>query len=400
MVSVVTVTGTSSITEVTAWISSITSDETATLFHGQQIGGEALFELTAPDLKEMGVVLGPRKVVLKHLAILRSSAAAESTTGTQRQTDAVQAQLTEWLETHTRMKEVFHDLSVTSVSSSSATIQCGLCHTSIQAKGKPGKYSFFSLIPHQSTKDHKSSYAEKYGPEMLGELVGHMSAALDNTSEYRIANVAIAINADLSRDAFEMFTSPGRDPCIRCRVCAKLLSTPSKGSLTYNAKAHFTKHRSEKGATPAVTRPFTSFFGSPQSPFTPKKAASQTKTAAGVLDAFAYGARAGSVGSEDPDGSDGSGAADGSVKSHKRRKTSKASVKRSLLTSPTLDIPVECNICKEACEGDVVKCWMCKRSVHPDCAVLLGPKSSCNQCAQRELTPGDESDAEADADCE
>jgi hypothetical protein len=172
MVSVVT--STSSIEEVAAWILSITTQGTSTLFQRQQINGEALFELAEPDLSEMGVLVGPRKVILKHLAGRRSSAAAESTTGTQQQTDAVQAKLTEWLETH-----------------------------------------------------------------------------------------------------------------------------PNKKSQTQ-----------------------------------------------------------------------------GSVTSPKRRKTS---VRRTLSVAPSLAISVECEICKKPCE-DVVKCWMCKTSMHPGCVVRVGPNSSCNQC--------------------
>ena len=62
--------------DVAAWLRDLGLEHYATAFQDAEITAEALPELTDADLRELGLPLGPRKVVLKALQALAGPPAA------------------------------------------------------------------------------------------------------------------------------------------------------------------------------------------------------------------------------------------------------------------------------------------------------------------------------------
>jgi hypothetical protein len=393
MVSVIT--RTSSIKEVAAWILTITPGANASkLFHDNQIDGEALFELTEDDIKEMAVALGPRKKVLKHLTALRSSAAGESIRSSMREPQAAtvrdmeqpqaatvrdseqpqavtaQAQLTAWLITHTKMKHVHHSFHVLSVDNFVARIRCDLCVSYLQAKSKNEKYVFGSLVTHQLTKDHKRCYKVKYGGAELDDLVKIMNTAPDIASESYVTNLIVAVNSALATQAFQVFmssTQTSHKAGMQCTHCSQVLYTPIKGSLANNAKEHFRGHRMKTCTTPVASprlppKSLSSYF----SPSPRLSDAKQSQHTATVLEGYTY--------------------CDTPPK--RRRISAKRSLNDDWENLNSDDAGQDVGQCVE-CDGggSVVQCFVCERSVHASCAVDLSKcQYSCQSCNDTRVT--------------
>ncbi len=59
--------------DIAAWLRGVGLERYADVFHANEITAEALPELTDADLRELGLPLGPRKVLLKAIRDLAGS---------------------------------------------------------------------------------------------------------------------------------------------------------------------------------------------------------------------------------------------------------------------------------------------------------------------------------------